>query len=261
MKGRGVVSNALGTHMTFVRPSIIVLFLALLQRLVGANSFFFGGRRKIWPKIWLGFYWTLKIKAQYFWENFETSFVRKFAPQKVFRANFVLQTCHPKSLCSCFLHDRWMCVCVCVFWELSESQHVMPKVLVLKAQGRHAERNPLCLSGLCQKVEQKPAGMPCNLGLQVRNLQRAQLGCTFLACEDRPSMLPSDLLCLCFFGSSLLIRTAAKTMTHDSSCVMGGGSSYPPSSDPHPHLPLGDLLFTTTGAGASGRSTGKSQYW
>ena len=43
------------------------------------------------------FFRTHKIKAQKFGENFAAFFVRKFVPpKKIFRANFVLQTCHPQ---------------------------------------------------------------------------------------------------------------------------------------------------------------------
>ena len=44
---------------------------------------------------------THKIKAQIFWGKFRSILGEKIrASKKRFRANFVLQTCHPKNYCS-----------------------------------------------------------------------------------------------------------------------------------------------------------------
>ena len=69
----------------------------LLQNLVG--EFFGNFRREIWREFDGIFLRPTKIKAQNFQGKFQSMFRGKFRGAiKIFRANFVLQTCHPNDL-------------------------------------------------------------------------------------------------------------------------------------------------------------------
>ena len=96
-------------------------------------DFWEGSLQEIWREF-CGIFWTHRRKAQKLGEKFRSIFREKIraSKTKIFRANFVLQTCHPNifvSACSAFSAFLLCSSDTCFFWSNTSKCHFQSLLL------------------------------------------------------------------------------------------------------------------------------------